>query len=179
MALTFDHSTSLIGVPALDAQPLLIQDLINQIRDEEASERGIVHDQIADASGKANLGGGVYTGITVELLGTWKLSFATGSYQALVDGGNLAEGLDRIANTGSPQVVLRSSAAATLVLGSGGSAPSAATVAAAVLAAAAVTPIDANVKEVNDVAVTGTGVPPTYDVTIPTVLDPGDPWRPA
>lgn len=57
--------------------------------------------------------------------------------------------------------------------------PTASEIAAAVLAAAAVTPIDANVKEVNDVAIAGTGVPPTYDVTLPTVLDPGDPWRPA
>lgn len=57
--------------------------------------------------------------------------------------------------------------------------PTAAEIAAAVLAAAALDPIAANVKEVNDVAIAGTGVPPTYDVTMPAVIDPGDPWRPA
>lgn len=124
--LTFDHTMKRIGVPQADAQPLLMQSLINAIRDEEASERGIVYDEIAVASGKEDLGGGVFTGITVGLLSSWVLQFDTGVYQAVVDGGNLADGLQRVANTGSPQVLLRSSAAATLVQGGGdGSAPTA------------------------------------------------------
>ena len=142
MALTFDHSNSLIGVPELDAQPLLIQSLVNAIRDEEASERGMVHDQILDATGKNDLGGGVYTGITAALRGTWKLDFATGSYQAAIDGGNLADALDRVNNTGSPQVLLRSSAAATIVATGSGVLPSDITdISAAIFAQAQVTPI--------------------------------------
>lgn len=58
-----------------------------------------------------------------------------------------------------------------------GAGPSAATIAAAVLAAAAITPISCNVKEVNDVPITGTGVPPTFDVN-GAMTDPGDPWVP-
>lgn len=134
MAISFDHATKLIGVPQADAQPLLIQSLVNAIRDEEASERGIANDAILEASGKADLGGGVLTGITAALRSTWKLNFTAGAYQATVDGGNLADGLSRVANTGSPQVLLRSSAAATVVSGSGGSAPSAVQVADAVWA---------------------------------------------
>ena len=132
MALSFDYQNKLIGVPQADAQPLLLQTLIDAIRDEEASERGIVYDQIADAAGKADLGGGVMTGITVILRSTWKLSFQPGAYQAAVDGGNLADALNRIANTGNPQVVVRSSAAATVVSGSGGSYPTPAQIADAV-----------------------------------------------
>lgn len=120
MALSFQHATKLIDVPQADAAPLLIQTLINAIRDEEASERGIAYDQIAVASGKEDLGGGVYTGITVGLLSTWKLNFAAGAYQATVDGGNLADALARVQNTGNPQVLMRASAAATLVSGTGG-----------------------------------------------------------
>lgn len=114
MALSFDHANKLIGVPQAEAQPLLLQTLIDAIRDEEASERGITHEQIADAAGKADLGGGVMTGITVGLRGTWKLDFQPGVYQAVIDGGNLADALSRIANTGNPQVLVRASAAATI-----------------------------------------------------------------
>lgn len=49
-----------------------------------------------------------------------------------------------------------------------------ATVAAAVAAAAAATPFAANVKQVNDLTVSGTGVPPTYDAN-GVLVDPGDP----
>lgn len=124
MALTFDHTSSLIGVPQLDAAPLLIQSLVNAIREEEASERGIVYDSICDATGKADLGGSVLTGITLALRDLWKLDFAIGSYQATVDGGNLADGLDRINNTGSPQVILRSSVATTIAVTGSGVTPS-------------------------------------------------------
>ena len=46
----------------------------------------------------------------------------------------------------------------TLTAGSGGTAPTAAENAAAVLAAAQITPIHANVKQVNSVTIQGTGV---------------------
>lgn len=134
MALSFDHAAKLIGVPQLDAQPLLLQDLINAIRDEEASERGIVYDQIADASGKDDLGSGVTVGITVALRSTWEVEFDSGAYQATITGGNLADALDRVYNTGSPQVLINSSAASTAVATGGSGGPSAAAIAAAVRA---------------------------------------------
>lgn len=116
MALTFSHGTKFINVPQLDAAPLTIQALINAIRTEEASERGIVESQIASAAGKDDLGGGVSVGITVNLLSTWKLNFAAGAYQATIDGGNLSDALARINNTGNPQVLVRASAAGTLTI---------------------------------------------------------------
>lgn len=146
-----------IEVPQSDATPLLMQTLINAIREEEASERGIVYDQIADATGKNALGGGVQTGITVALRSSWKLNFAAGTYQATVSGGNLADALDRINNTGNPQVLVQSSAAATLVIGDGGAAPTAAQNAEAILALAQVTPIHADVRKMNNSTVYGSG----------------------
>lgn len=134
MALSFAHTTKLIGVPQADAQPITVQTLINSIRTEEASERGITFDQIADASGKADLGGGVLVGITVSLRSSWKLDFAAGAYQATVDGGNLSDALARINNTGSPQVLVRASAAATVISTSGATPPTASAIAAEVWA---------------------------------------------
>lgn len=152
MALTFNHSAKQISVPQVDAQPLTIQNLVNAIRDEEASERGIAYDQILDASGKETLKTGVTTGITAALRSTWAISFATGSYQATIDGGNLADALDRVVNTGSPQVLVLASAASTIV-GSG----SAEAVADAVLAAAQTTPIHADMRKTNGQTLIGDG----------------------
>lgn len=161
MALGFEQTTKLISVPQVDAQPLLIQTLVNAIRAEEASAAGITYDQILDATGKADLGSGVLTGITAALRSTWKLNFSPGAYQATVDGGNLADGLSRVYNTGSPQVLLRMSAAATVVSGTGVSPSDAAD---AVLEGLAATGVD--VKKVNGTSLVGDG-------------SDGNPWRAA
>jgi hypothetical protein len=167
MALTFDHALKRISVPQADAQPLLIQSLVNAVREEEASERGIAYDQILDATGKDALKSGVTTGITAALRSTWVLEFASGAYQAAIDGGNLADALSRIFNTGSPQVLVLASVATTLADSNGSAAPTAAQNAAAVLAAAQATPIWADIRRVNDVQITGAGVAGS------------DEWRPA
>lgn len=166
MALSYDYTTKRIGVPQVDAQPLTMQALINSIRTQEASERGIVDDAIADASGKNDLGGGVYTGITVALRSSWALNFTAGAYQATVSGGNLADALSRIYNTGSPQVLVQASAAATIVNSSGSTPPTSEAIAAAVLAAAQDEPIHSRVKIINDTTLAGSGAS-------------GDPMRPA
>jgi len=120
VTITFNHATKRIGVSQADAQPLLVQTLINEIRSEEASERGICYDIIAAAAGKDDLGGGVMTGITVNLLSSWVIEFEPGPYQATITGGNVADALARIYNTGAPQVLVLASASATIVSGSGG-----------------------------------------------------------
>jgi hypothetical protein len=133
MALSFDHATSRISVTSPQVS-LTCQDLINAIREEEASERGIAYDPIAEASGKADLGGGVSTAITVYLLDDWQVQWYAGNYTATIGGGNLvAAGGDAVAYvSGGPQVEITLSAAATIVNGEGGTAPSASEVADAV-----------------------------------------------
>lgn len=168
MALTFDQAAQRIGVTSPQVA-LSCQDLINAIREEEASERGIVYDPIARASGKDDLGGGVSTAITVFLLDSWQVQWYAGNYTATIGGGNLvAESGDAVAFvSGGPQVEITLSAAATIVAGDGGStAPSASEVANAVLAALQGTTIPVNVAKINDVSVTGAGVA-------------GDEWGPA
>lgn len=121
MAITYDYTNKLVNVPQADAQPLTIQNLLNDIRAQEASVRGIVEPIICSAAGKDDLGGSVAVGITLALQSTWKLNFATGAYQATVGGGNLADALNRVYNTGSPQVLFLSSAAGTLTTQNTGS----------------------------------------------------------
>lgn len=172
MALTFDHATKKISVPQAEAAPLLLQDLINAIRTEEASERGIAYPQVASASGKNSLGGAVAVGITVELLSTWVLSFAAGAYQASIDGGNLSDALNKIENTGNPQVLVLASAAATLVTAEGGgSAPTAAQNAAAVWNHATGSAVATNADEVHKIHGLKSG---TALVVTPTSRTAGD-----
>ena len=122
MALAFDFINKIINITS-PQQSLLMQDLINEIRDAEASEEGIVHAQIASASGKSPLGGGVYTGITVELLNDWQIKPYAGNYICRIGGGNLVGGIlgDPVAYTSDVQVQIVQSAAATVV-STGGSA---------------------------------------------------------
>lgn len=180
MALSFTHGTKRISVPQADAQPLLVQTALNAIRAEEASERGITYDQIASASGKDDLGSGVFTGITLALRSTWVIEFAAGAYQATVTGGNLADALDRVYNTGNPQVLMLASAASTLVetgvsgltaqesadLAAAAAGADPAAISTAVVTDLHATTIPVNIKKVNDADVVGSG----------TELDP---WGPA
>lgn len=160
MALTYTYATKRIGVPQVDAQPLTMQTLINSIREEESSERGIVYDQIADAAGKDDLGGGVMTGITVNLRSTWMVEFVSGAYQATVSGGNLSDALSRVQNTGSPQVLILASTAATVIYGEGGgAAPTAAQNAQATRDLFETDPPPVNVTHFNGNPTQGSGQP--------------------
>lgn len=121
MALSFDHTTRLINIQS-PQDTLNCQDLINAIREEEASERGILYDQIATASGKEDLGNGVYVGMTVNLLSPWQVKFWAGNYIAKIAGGNLVGGIlgDPVAYSAGVQVLLIQSAASTVVVTSDG-----------------------------------------------------------
>lgn len=122
MSLTADFQNNFIniGSPQTD---VLVQDLVNFIREEEASERGIVYDAIAGASGKEDLGNGVAVGVTVNLLGDWQIKFWEGNYIAKIYGGNLVGGPggDPIAYSAGVQTLLIQSAASTVVQVSSGS----------------------------------------------------------
>jgi len=118
MALLFNFYTQIIDVESPQDE-LLIQDLLNAIRAQEDSELGIAYPKIADAAGKEDLGGGVYTGITVTLYPDWQLRFWQGDYTATIKGGNVVGGKDGdpIAYTAGVQVLLVQSAASTIVTG--------------------------------------------------------------
>lgn len=118
MAITFDYTNKQIVLTAPETTTLTAQDLINAIRDQEDSEEGIQYGKIADASGKADLGGGVSTGITIELVSPWQLKhYDTGTpYQATIKDGNLVGGLggNPVAYVDNVQVKIIQSAAGTI-----------------------------------------------------------------
>lgn len=121
MALTTDWTAKQIQVTSPQTD-VLIQDLLDYIRTQEACCYGITVPQIAAASGKESLGGVVSTGITLELLDDWQLKFWAGDYTATISGGNLIGGIsdDPVASTAGVQVVIIQSAASTMVItGSG------------------------------------------------------------
>jgi hypothetical protein len=121
VALEMDWTNKQIQITSPQTD-LLVQDLIDFIRTQEASETGITFDQIGSASGKESLGSGVSVGITAELLDDWQLKFWSGSYTATISGGNLVGGIagDPVAYTAGVQVVIIQSAASTMVVtGSG------------------------------------------------------------
>lgn len=102
---------------------LILQDLVDTVRELEAEEVNLAYDHILDAAGKDVLGGGVYVGITVTLNNAQVAFEARGGpsfVQCNVSGGNLVA-VDDIGNDITPiyttaytQVVRTSSSSATL-----------------------------------------------------------------
>lgn len=163
---TFDFSASKIDVDA-GVTDVDCAAVYSAIKVAQASEEGIIYDQIGSGSGLNTLGPGVQVGLTVEILGAWQLRFPAGNYIARIAGGNLigGPGGDPIAYTAGVQTLLIQSAASTVVT-AGGSVPSAAQNAAAVLAAMNADPPAVNVAQVNGYTVDGQGTDQ-------------DPWGPA
>lgn len=120
LPLNFDFYNSIIEVPAPDTT-LDMQYLINQIRDvEDELSPGMAYSKIADASGKDDLGGGVYTAITVRLLDNWRIRFQARpgpeTVQCFIVGGNLVGGPggNPIAPSAYTQVIQQSSASGVI-----------------------------------------------------------------
>ncbi len=104
-----------------------IQELINEIRDYEDELKDMDHPSVANASGKQILGGGVFVGITLELLDNWRVQFESrpGPLFASVSitGGNLVTINDFNDNPAKPSpftvVTVTLSSSATLLSGGG------------------------------------------------------------
>ncbi|OGV96944.1 hypothetical protein A2W24_02350 [Microgenomates group bacterium RBG_16_45_19] len=121
MAYLFNYYTQIIDVlsPQVDVD---LNDLTNNIRAAEFNDIGMGYPKICDASGKDNLGGGIYTGIVLYLYPNWQLRFWEGTYTATVRGGNILGGLNNqpIAYVPGVLVQIIQSASSTLVYGTGG-----------------------------------------------------------
>jgi hypothetical protein len=121
VAISVDYDQHLILVTGQDT--LSCQELYDFVREIESDEHGITHDQICSGSGKEDLGGGVYVGMTINLFSPWQIKFDAGNYIAKIAGGNLVGGIfgDPIAYSAGVQVLLIQSAASTIVIGDGSS----------------------------------------------------------
>jgi hypothetical protein len=73
VAITFNKISKIITVEA-PATEVTIQELINEIRNWEDELHNMEEYKVADCTGKEELGGGVYVGLTLKLI-DWKLKF--------------------------------------------------------------------------------------------------------
>ncbi|MBI5044646.1 MAG: right-handed parallel beta-helix repeat-containing protein [Candidatus Levybacteria bacterium] len=122
MALTFNKNTKIITVGSPQTT-LTIQDLHDDIRLFEHLPQNLEEAQIANASGKQSLGGGVTVGITLELINNWRLAFEArpgpDTILCSVTGGNLVATNDYDNNpiypTAYTQVTIAQSSSATVI----------------------------------------------------------------
>jgi hypothetical protein len=121
MGYLFNYHQEIIDITSPQTE-VEAQQLANEIRRAEFQFTGMAYGKIADMSGKEDLGGGVITGITIELIPNWQIRFWEGTYTAKITGGNILGGLNGnpIAYTAGVQVIIVQSASSTLVYGSGG-----------------------------------------------------------
>jgi hypothetical protein len=75
MAIEFNKHQKLIVVTS-GQTTVTIQELINEIRDYEDNGENMELAQIANATGKQDLGGGTSVGITLELINNWRIAFS-------------------------------------------------------------------------------------------------------
>lgn len=118
--LVFDFYNKQINIPIADTT-LDMQFLVNETRNaEDELDTAMSQLSILSATGKDNLGGGVFTGITVTLLDNWQVKFADragpSEVQCFISGGNLVGGIasNPIAVSSYVRVVQISSSAATI-----------------------------------------------------------------
>lgn len=154
-----ESSASITDLPAFHAT----------LRDLEDDAAGAIY-PITHTWKALDLGGGAFF-FQADLINGYQLRF-TGPGPFTVQG-NLN---GSIIDTGVQVERKTSSAFTTTAVG--GSGPSAADIAASILAALQATTIPVDVRKNNGILITGTGVEPTY-ANDGTLLDPGDPWRPA
>lgn len=122
MPITFNQSTQRIVITS-PTTAVTIQQLLDAIRAEEQSVRGMAFDKIANASGKEALSGSVSTGITLVLLDNWQIEPYAGNYTLTINGGNLVQGTtsDPVAYVvGGPQVELTLAVSAAIVTSGSG-----------------------------------------------------------
>lgn len=119
-ALVFDFYNKQINIPIADTT-LDMQFLVNETRNaEDELDTAMSQLSILSATGKDDLGGSVFTGITVTLLDNWQVKFADrpgpSEVQCFIKGGNLVGGIagNPIAVSTYVRVVQISSSAATI-----------------------------------------------------------------
>lgn len=104
-----------------DATSVTCQELINEIRPAEDSWVGISYPKVADAAGKAALGVGKETGITLFLYDPWQIQFSAGVGVAYVTDGNVVTELggSPIMPTGSDDTIVVVGAVASTIVTAG------------------------------------------------------------
>lgn len=122
MAIVLNSVTKIISITTPTTE-VTIQELVNTIRDWEDELENLSFKKVIDAVGKADLGGSVYTAITMTLSDLWQIQFWNGVTIGIVKGGNLVGGVSGNpikATTGSDTIIVNNQVGGTIsVTGSG------------------------------------------------------------
>lgn len=121
MGISLDASTKIVSITS-PTTSVTVQDLVNEIRDWEDEQENLAYTHVIDAVGKADLGGGVTTGITMTLSSTWQIQFWSGVSRGTLKDGNIVGGVSGIPvkNTGGSDTILQLGAVATTIATAGG-----------------------------------------------------------
>ena len=109
MAILLNGITKIVSITSPTTE-VTIQQLVNAIREwEDNYEEGMLYKKVIDAVGKADLGGSVYTAITMTLSSDWQIQFWAGVTLGFVKAGNLVGGVGDVpikATGGSDTIVV-------------------------------------------------------------------------
>lgn len=92
MAIQLNVLTKIIEI-TIPTTEVTVQELVNAVRDWEDELGNMTYNKVIDAVGKADLGGGVKTGIVVSLSSLWQVQFYGGSGYTTIKGGTLVGGV--------------------------------------------------------------------------------------
>lgn len=92
MGISLSAVTKIISITT-PTTTVTIQELVNAIRDWEDELPNMTYNKVIDAVGKADLGGGVQTGIVITLSDLWQVQFWGASGYTVVKGGTLVGGV--------------------------------------------------------------------------------------
>ena len=121
MGISLDASTKIVSITS-PTTSVTVQELVNTIRDWEDEQENLAYTHVIDAVGKADLGGGVTTGITMTLSSLWQIQFWNGVSRGTLKDGNIVGGVGGIPikNTGGNDTILQLGAVATTIATAGG-----------------------------------------------------------
>lgn len=166
MAITFDAANKRV---ILDSASVTATELYSRWVDWAATSDNAKYGMVFRQVGSDDLGGGLSIPPYYFLQGSWRVRPMEVDHDLTITGNLFVEGggTPVVRTLGAYQVNVNYTVPvqAQGISTSGSTGPSAADIAAAILAAAQITPIAANIEQVNAVNVKGTGTT-------------GDPWNP-
>jgi hypothetical protein len=167
MPITFDPATQRV---ILDSASVTATELYSRWVDWAATSDNAKYGMVFRQVGSDDLGGGLSIPPYYFLQGGWRVRPMESSHNLTITGNLFVEGggVPVVPTLGTYQVNVNYTVPvqAQGISTSGSTGPTAAEIAAAILAAAQITPIESNIKKVNDIDLTGNGQPST-------------PWGPA
>jgi len=124
MAIQLNPLTKVVEITT-PTTTVTVQELVNTIRDWEDELGNLSYNKVIDAVGKADLGGSVYTAITLTMSDTWQIQFWNGVVVGYIKDGTVVGGVGGypVKPTGGADTIIVNNQVGGTISLSGGSAP--------------------------------------------------------